>query len=587
MDYQQIALLILLFIALILFASGWIRYDLVSALTLTLAVFLGLVPFNKAFSGFSHAAVITVAAVFVISRAVENTGILEELASHLKLRKKIIWKQIAIIGATVIVLSAFINNVGAVALMIPVTLKIARIKNIPRGLMLMPLAFSSLLGGLLTLIGTPPNIIISDYRSNFANAPFSFFDFTPVGLGVAFVGVLFISFLGWRLIPLIKRKKEEAPHEEFTVELRMMTASSLINKRLSKMMREYKEKFQFLALVRDGEVIHENLERYKIEKKDSFILETDKWTLRELMDQYKLYIEPKQEKTYLSDYYLTEIALLPQSDLCRHTIAELKLQEKYGFEIIAVSRRGTSITERLGDITLEAGDSLLIKSKRKITPDQVIEIDCVLIEETRIRPFSLKKTIKVISIFVGALICVVTGLLKVDVAFFAAAVIMLLTKCLSLDNAYKSINMPIIILIGTLIPVGEAIDNTGTAKMIAEAIYTYGQTLPTWANIFILMMVCMLLSNLINNAAVALLFAPIALQMSVDWGASVDPFLMAVAVGSSCTFLTPIGHQSNALVLGPGNYRFSDYWLMGLPLTLLIGVIGTILIMYVWPLNPN
>lgn len=587
MDYQQISLITLLAISLILFASGWIRYDLVAALTLIFGVFLGIVPFKKAFLGFSHAAVITVAAVFVISRAVENTGILEELASHLKLRKKVIWKQIGIINITVIVLSAFINNVGAVALMIPVTLKIARIKNIPRSLMLMPLAFSSLLGGLLTLIGTPPNIIISDYRSNFANAPFSFFDFTPVGLGVAISGLLFISFLGWRLIPMGKRKKEKAPHEEFTVELRMMRSSPLIDKRLSKMMRQYAGKFQFLALVREGKVIHENLEQYKIEKNDSFILETDKWSLREMINQYKLYIEPKQEKTYLSDYYLTEIALLPQSAFCRHSIGELKLQEKYGFEIIAVSRRGASITERLSDIVLEPGDSLLIKSKRKISPDQVMEIDCVRIEETRIRPFSLKKTIKVISIFTAALICVVTNLLTVDVAFFSAAVIMLLTKCLSLDSAYKSINMPILILVGTLIPIGEAIDNTGTAKLIAQTIYSYGQALPSWANLFTLIMVCMLLSNLINNAAVALIFAPIALQMAADWGASSDPFLMAVAVGSSCTFLTPIGHQSNALVLGPGNYRFSDYWLMGLPLTLLVGVVATFLIIFVWPLYPN
>lgn len=586
MDFQQIGLIAILIAALFLFASGLLRYDLVAALTLMVTVLLGIIPFSKAFSGFSHAAVITVGAIFVISRAVENTGVLTELASSLALRKKVIWKQIAILCTAVSLLSAFINNVGAVALMIPITLKIARTKNIPRGLMLMPLAFSSLLGGLMTLIGTPPNIIISNYRATYETEPFGFFSFTPVGLGLTILGIIFISSLGWQLIPLTKTKKKDINRERFTVELRVSRNSPLTKLKLAHLINQYQERIQLIALIRKDEAIHENLEHYSVKPDDLLILETDKWTLGIISDEYKLALEPRQQKKRPTDHYLTEITLLPNSFLCRNSIRELDLKEKYGFDVVAISRGEKTITKRLKEIVLEPGDVLLIKSSNEITHEQATQIESIIIDETRVRPFSIKKTLKVFIVFGSALLSIISGMVAADVAFFSAAVIMLLLGCLRIDTAYRSINWPIIILIAALIPVGEAIESTGTAGLIAQSIYYYGQNLPIYINLFALIMITMLLSNLINNAAVALIFAPIATQIAGDWNALADPFLMGVAVGASCAFLTPIGHQSNAMVLSPGDYRFSDYWLMGLPLSLIVGIMGTTFIMLVWPFFP-
>lgn len=583
MEFQQIALATVLLAALLLFASDLIRYDLVAALALVAAVLLGIVPFERAFSGFSHAAVITVGAIFVISRAVENTGILTGLASTLALHRKIIWKQLAILCVVTALLSGFINNVGAVALMIPITLKIARTRNIPRGLMLMPLAFSSLLGGMMTLIGTPPNIIISGYRAAAGAGPFGFFDFAPVGLGLTILGVLFIAGAGWRLIPPSQPRKEKVSHERFTVELRVPGNSPLAKQKLAQLINQYRERIQVIALIREEETIHENMEHYSVKPGDLLVLETDKWTLGTVSEEYRLVTEPRRQKRHPADHYLTEITLLPNSPLCRNSVGELELPKNYGLEVVAISRGEKTITDRLKEVVLAPGDVLLVKSANEITHEQAAQLESLIIEETHIRPFSIKKTLKVFIVFGISLLSVVLGLAPPDVAFFSAAVIMLLLGCLRLDTAYRSINWPIIVLIATLIPVGEAIETTGTAGLIAQSIYDYGQNLPISINLFLLIMVTMLLSNVINNAAVALIFAPIALQVAGDWGASADPFLMGVAVGASCTFLTPIGHQSNAMVLSPGNYRFADYWSMGLPLTFLVGIAGTALITVVWP----
>lgn len=582
MDYDQILIILILIFALIFFLSGIFRYDVVASITLLLSVFFGLVPFKDTFTGFSHSAVITVAAVFVISRAVENTGILSEMSNYLRLRRKHIPKQNLIICSVVIVLSAFINNVAAVALMLPLTLQIARIKNIPRQALLMPLAFSSLMGGLITLIGTPPNIIISNFRKSNIGNSFYFFDFAPVGLGVSIVGIIFIAVVGWRLLPLAKGDGVKKISEKFTVELKVAWNSRLVHKKVSYIMKEFKGRFNLFAIVREGEVIQKNLRYYTVKANDIFIMETDKWTLGQLINEFRFtYLQAQAPES--REYFLSEVTILPQSSLCNKSIKELNLLESYGIEIIAISRRNVNLTQPIKEIVLEPGDALLIKSSLEITQDKLDTLNCVIFEEKNIHPFSKRASIQVLTIFGIALVTVIFNLIPADVAFFASAVVLVMTRCISLKETYQSINLPIIVLIGTLIPVGAAMETTGVAKIIAQNLYYYGQVLPIGINLFFLIVVSMLFSNLINNAAIALIFSPIALQIASGWGASPDPFLMAVAVGASCTFLTPIGHQSNILVWGPGNYKFSDYWRMGLPLTILISIVATLLIMLFWP----
>jgi len=585
MTFDQITLSFLLLSALVFFIIGRPRYDIVSLALLIIATLLGIVPLDKTFLGFSHAAVITVIAIFVISAAIENTGLLNILSHHLKLRRKVIWKQILLITGLVAALSGMINNVGAVALLIPVTLNIARLKNIPRSFLLMPLAFGSLLGGLITLIGTPPNIIISDFRNTYTGEPFAFFDYTPVGLGVAIVGVLFIALAGWRLIPLAKEEEEEIKYEDFTVELNVKGSSSLIGKKVAKLIHFNQERMKLFALIRENEIYTQNLEHYTVKTGDSFVIETDKYFLRDLIDEFQLIFVEKGEASKDKDYFLLELALLPASELVEKNVGDLSTLDDYGFEIIAVSRRGETLSTRLEEIILMPGDLLLIKSPTKLSHEIAETIDCLLMEEKVIKQFSKRLAVRVFFIFALSLFAVIFKLLPADVAFMSAALLMLLTGCLSLEKGYRSINWPVVVLVGTLIPVGQAMETTGTAQLIGQLMYQTGKTFPIWLNLYALVLTCMLLSNLINNAAVALVFAPIAFQLSHDWGASLDPFLMAVAVGASCTFMTPIGHQSNALVLGPGRYRFKDFFYLGLPLTLLVSIAATILILFVWPLS--
>ncbi|WP_160264746.1 SLC13 family permease [Legionella norrlandica] len=582
MNYEQILFLVLIITALIFFISGIIRYDLVAAITLLLAVAFGLVPIKETFIGFSHSAVITVGTLFIISRAVENTGILGEIAYYLQLRRKNIPKQILVLSSAMISLSAFINNVAAVALMIPIALKISRIRNIPRRALFMPLSFSSLLGGLITLIGTSPNIIVSDFRKNKLGSAFHFLDFAPVGIGVAIVGLAFIAWVGWRLIPLITDKDNKPFLEKFTFEFRVKADSPLLNRKMVHLIKEFQDRAELLVVLRGGEVIRENLKYLTVKIDDILIVETDKWTSGELTSQYKLVREPQYQKMESMDYFLTEIILLPQSFLETKPIKDLNLIETYGIEIIAISRRNATFTKSLREITPQTGDVLLVKSDNKLTQEGLYALNCIAAGESRIRLFSKKATIKVFSIFFLAIAAVISGLVRTDIAFFAASIAMILTRCLSLEGAYQSINLPILVLIATLIPVGQAMETTGTATLIAQGFYYYGHALPITMNLFILIVICMLFANFINTAAVALIFSPIALMIASGWSVSPDPFLMAVAVGSSCAFITPVGHQANTLVLGPGNYQFSDYWRIGLPLTVILAVTATLLIRLFW-----
>ncbi len=586
MDIEQASLLLILATALLFFIIGRPRYDLVSFIALILACFTGVVPLERAFTGFAHPAVITVIAILIISAAVEETGILENLAYQLKLSRKVIWKQVGILCLLVCLISSIINNVGAVAMLIPVSLKVARIQNIPRSLLLMPLAFSSLLGGLITLIGTPPNLIISQYRYFYRLQSFQFFDFTPVGLVVALAGVLFISFFGWKLIP-IRRKKEETPHENFTVELKIPANSPLILQKGATISHYQGDRVELDAIIREEEFHTENLEYFTFKKDDILILETDKWTLRDLINEYGLNVISKKVIEAETSYSLSEITLLPNNEMVNRKVSEINDDDAFPFIILAVSRSGVKLAQDVREISLLPGDVLLIKSTEKMTRDKARRFNALLIEETWVPGVDKRQVAKVFFLFGCAILSVIAGVLKADIAFMSAVILMILTNCISLEKAYASIQWPIVVLLGTLIPVGEAMETTGLAKSVSVGIYQLTVFFPLWVSLFFLILSSMLLSNIMNNAAVAVVFAPIAATFASFWQASIDPFLMGVAVGSSCTFLTPIGHQSNALIYGPGRYRFTDFWMLGAPLSAIVSIVATAMITFVWPFFPS
>lgn len=634
---------IVLGLTLAAFVWGRFRYDLVALAALVVSVILGLVPGEEAFYGFGHPAVITVAAVLVLSRGFERSGVVDVIAEQvLKVGDRLFLQLVALTG-TVVVLSGFMNNVGALALLLPVAMRLAREHDTSPSLLLMPLAFGSLLGGLMTLIGTPPNIIIASYRGSETGETFGMFHFFPVGAVVALAGFAFIVLLGWRLVP---QRAGKATTEEmfdtanYLVELKVDEDSKAAGWTLRELQRELEETVPVLAVVRDdrrwaghaflgalreGDILlmeagpdemklledkaglhlgvgpeeQEALENEaqpgeeaadsaasKPAASENVALGTESDTSARREDDEKGAKKKKSEKkpATTEGLELVEAVVRNDSMMINRTVTQLRLQNQYGLHLIAVARDGGRLRQRLRDIRFRPGDVLLLQGGESNLGESLATLGCLPLARRNLPLGQPRMLLVSLVVFALAIAAMLLDLLPASVALTAAALVSLLVGVLPLREAYQSVDGPVIVLLGAMIPVGQALETSGGASLIAEALLTAGQQWPIMALLVGLFLISMLLSNVINNAAAALLMAPIAASLADGFGASVDPFLMVVAVSASCAFLTPIGHQSNTLVMGPGGYRFGDYWRMGLPLSLLVLVVSLPMILLVWPL---
>jgi di/tricarboxylate transporter len=580
-----------LILALALFIWGRIRHDFVALISLSILLIFGIVDPDVAFKGFGHPAVITVAAVLVIGKALEFSGVVDVLGKWVMKLGANLLLQIFSLSMLVAVASAFMNNVGALAIMMPVALHMARKNGNPPSLFLMPIAFASLLGGMTTLIGTPPNIIIATFRADETGEPFGMFDFSPVGVALTIVGVAFITLLGWRLIPKRAAKKSDAELfniEDYITEVEVVKDSKIKGISILELSSITKSDVQILGLVRDKKRIHAPDPDETIQLNDIIIIETD-------ADELKVFIEDSGVKLVGGKKFrkdakgsdkiaITEAIVMADSSLIQRTAASLRMRSRYGINLLAVARREQKIHRRLDHVIFQTGDVLLLQGREHILHDTITSIGCLPLAKRGLRLGYKTKIPLALGIFAVAITLVVTGLLPVQVAFTMAAIVMVLSRVLPLKEFYSSIDWPIIVLLGAMIPVGTALETSGGAERIAGIVLYLGNSSPPWALLAIILAVTMCLSDAINNAATVVLMAPIAIGVAKGLGFSIDPFLMAVAIGASCAFLTPIGHQSNTLVMGPGGYKFTDYWRMGLPLEVMIVAIGVPLIMWVWPL---
>ncbi len=580
-----------LFLVLILFAWGRIRHDAVALLALFILVVAGITPAEKAFEGFAHPAVITVAAVLVIGKALEYSGLIDLLGKWVMKIGKGLLLQILTLSAIVAVASAFMNNVGALAIMMPVAIALARKSGHPPSYILMPIAFASLLGGMTTLIGTPPNIIIATFRADEAGEAFGMFDFTPVGVVLALTGILFISFLGWRLIPKRAASKSAGDLfdiDEYITELKISRDDKVKGKTVAALQELTNAEFQLLGLVRDGKRIHAPGPEETFKLNDILIIETDAEGLKSLMDDtgLKLVGDKKFRKDAegSKQIKITEAIVMADSSIIGRSAAALRMRSRYGINLLAVARKEQKIRRRLDHIIFRTGDVLLLQGREHMIDEVVTNLGCLPLAQRGLRLGYERRIPMALGIFLASIILVVSGLLPVQIAFAMAALTLVISGVLPLKTVYQSIDWPVIVLLAAMIPVGTALETTGGAALIAGQILRAGEILPAWAMLTIILVVTMFLSDVINNAATVVLMAPIAISVANGLGYSIDPFLMAVAVGGSCAFLTPIGHQSNTLVMGPGGYKFTDYWRMGLPLEVIIVAIGTPMIMIAWPL---
>ncbi|WP_404298128.1 SLC13 family permease [Halomonas sp.] len=603
---------IVLGLTLAAFVWGRFRYDLVALSALLGSVMLGLVPGEEAFMGFGHPAVITVAAVLVLSRAFEHSGVVDVIAEQVLKVGERLFLQLAALTGTVVVLSGFMNNVGALALLLPVAMRLAREHDTSPSLLLMPLAFGSLLGGLTTLIGTPPNIIIASYRSSVTGEAFGMFSFSPVGVAVAMAGLAFILLIGWRLVPQRAGKAStEAMFDtaHYLVELRVSDASKANGLTLHELQQELEETIPVLAVVRDEKRRAGHTFFGVLREGDILLMEAGPEEMKLLEDKVGLSLGKEAEDEEKEDeekegevregeekeaepptsvdtegLQLLEAVVRTDSMMVNHTVTQLRLHNQFGLHLVAVARDGGRLKQRLHDIRFRPGDVLLLQGGESELAESLATLGCLPLAKRNFNLGQPRRLLVSLGIFAAAILAILLGVLPAAVALSSAALVSLLVGVLPLREGYQAIDGPVIVLLGAMIPVGQALETSGGAALIAETMLTWGSEWPAIVTLVGLFVLSMVLSNIVNNAAAALLMAPIAASLARGFDASLDPFLMAVAVSASCAFLTPIGHQSNTLVMGPGGFSFSDYWKLGLPLSLVVLVVAIPMILLVWPL---
>ncbi|WP_439503915.1 SLC13 family permease [Methylophaga sp.] len=601
MTTDQIIIFAVLATTLGLFIWDKLRYDVVAVLALLAVALTGLIPADDVFSGLGHPAVVTVAAVLILGQALVNAGVVDVIARQLTRVGSHPTIQMAALTVTVAVCSGFMNNVGALALLMPVAIWMSRQSGHSPSMFLMPLAFGSLLGGCLTLIGTPPNIIIASYRAQTDSPAFGMFDFLPVGAAVTIVGVIFLVLFGRLLTP--KREASNSEEELFEIssylsELTVPEQSDYSGRSLMDLVAAVEDEADItvLALLR-GEERFNTPSMYKVLQQDDVLLvEADSDSLKALTDVTGLKLigdktdeqteeqvdEADSSKTKALD--LAEAILAHDSILVGNTLSSLSIRQRYGVNILAVARRGHQLKQRLHQIRFVAGDILLMQGNEDVLKSVMGELGCLPLASRGLRLGQPRKVAIASLIFIGVILLIMFDAVSTATAMVAGVVAMFFAGLLPIAKLYKSLDLPVIVLLAAMLPVGQALETTGGSELIATLLLNMSESTPPALTLVILMVATMLLSNIINNAAAAILAAPIALSVASGMDVSADPLLMAVAIGASCAFLTPIAHQSNTLVMEPGGYNFTDYWKLGLPLSILVILTALPVILWVWPL---
>ncbi|MFW5680657.1 MAG: SLC13 family permease [Pseudomonadota bacterium] len=597
---QTIALAVLALTVLLFLWGRW-RHDVVAVAALVACVLGGLVPPGEAFAGFGHPAVVTVAAVLVLSRTLQTSGAVDALADRLLPAKA---GPMATIGALVglaAFLSAFMNNVGALALLMPVAVQLARTRELPPGRLLMPLSFGSILGGMTTLIGTPPNLIVASFRGQTAGQPFGMFDFAPVGLAVALAGLLFLATLGWRLVP----ERQRGDLEKFEIgayltEARVPDGSKATGMTMMEVEDALEsENAQLVGLVRNEVRLRLPSARDRVRKGDILVIEAEPEAMSAVLSVLGLELEEAVEPTEKAkrdeggeprpaegrgEVVLVELVILPNAPLVGRSATQSRIRTRFGINLLAISRQGRRSVKRLRSMRFAAGDVLLMQGPSEAIAEFASYFSCVPLAERSLRLPDRKQALVAVGVLAGAIGLTASGFLPAAVAFVIAVLAAVLLGSIAPRRLYEPIDWSVIVLLAALLPVAGALATTGTANLLAHLLLEHVAQGHAVAALVIIVIATMALSDLVNNAATAAVMCPVALGTAESLGVSSDPFLMAVAVGASCAFLTPIGHQNNTLILGPGGFRFGDYWRLGLPMDLIVVGVGVPVLLLVWPL---
>jgi di/tricarboxylate transporter len=547
----------------------------------------------EVFSGFGHPAVVVVALVLIVSRGLSNSGVIELLSRYMLDASRKLGAHIGIMAGFAAVLSALMNNVAALALLMPLDMQAASKAKRSPALSLMPLSFASILGGMITLIGTPPNIVIAEYRASVMGEPYRMFDFAPVGLAVAIVGVAYVALIGWRLIPVARGEhntaKELSRLGDYLAEVKVAEESPAIGQKVRELDDVATEhEVEIVGLVRRGERMPGMARRIEIRKNDVLMLKASPAGIEALVGALGLEYAGKTNSEdgvfSSSETSLLEVVVPQGARIDGRSAHSLRLMYRHGVTLLGVSRQGHRFTKRVQELEIQAGDILLLLGNKDQLQDIAGWLGCLPLAERGLQVTQRKKAGLAVLIFATAVLLASIGVLYLPVALGIAVVLMVLTGIMPVRQLYESVEWSVIVLLGSMIPIGVALETSGGTAMIASGIVNAASDLSPAVILVILMMVTMTLSDVMNNVATAVIAAPISVNIANSLGVNADPFLMAVAVAASCAFLTPIGHKNNTLIMGPGGYRFGDYWRMGLPLEIIVIVIGVPMILWVWPL---
>jgi len=640
MTGDQLTICAILVGTMAMFIWGRWRHDMVAGGALLACLATGLVPAEAAFAGFGHPAVITVACVLVLSYGLQTTGAVDALAQKVLPTEASPIVSIAAISALAAALSGFMNNVGALALLMPVALQMAHRQGLPPGRVLMPMSFGSILGGTTTLVGTPPNLIVSGFRAETGLGSYGMFDFTPVGIVITLVGVLFIGLIGWRLVP--NRKQADTSSFDtgtYLTEVRIVSGSKAVGKTLREVeVALDKADAQIVGLARGEMRVIAPYSRRILREDDILIIEAEPESLAAVLSSVGLKLEGEapvsrekdkdgeavevenasevsnngktdqsvnksgenntdtestegkeseereERKVHRDELVIQELVAMPGSILIGRSAADIELRTRYGINLLAVSRQGRRSIKRLRSTPIQAGDVILMQGVPEAVSGFASDYGCVPLATRDIRVPDKQKTTIAVIVLLGAVGGAALGLVPAAVSFAAGVLAYMALRVIPPRSVYQAVDWPVIVLLGAMLPVAGAMASTGTADVIAAFLLNaVAQGSPVIA-LAVILIVTMTLSDFMNNAATAAVMCPLAISTAAQLGVNPDSFLMAVAIGASCAFLTPIGHQNNTLILGPGGFRFGDYWRLGLPLEILIAAVSIPVLLWVWPL---
>ncbi len=593
MTTDQIILFSLFGLVFGLLLWGKFRYDIVAFTALIAGVIMGVIPTKDAFSGFGHPATIIVALVLIVSAGLVRSGAVYLITRTLVNAGRSLGSHIIVMGAIGGVLSAFMNNVAALALLMPVDIQTARKADRSPGLSLMPLSFATILGGMVTLIGTPPNIIIAAIREESLGAPFRMFDFAPVGGVAAIAGLIFVALIGWRLIP-IREQNHINPDDlsEYIAELSVPKDNKSIGKRLSELDEDAESAdVAIIGLIRDGQRRYGQARNTTLTAGDSLLIEATPEALDEFRAALGLAVADAQREEKLKaageGVEIIEVVVTDQSRLIGRTAQGVGLSWRQSTVLMGISHRGKRITKQIRKTLIQSGDILLLLVPRDKSADVTHWLGCLPLAGRGLSVTADEKVWLAIGFFITAVLAASFGLLYLPVALGLVVVAYVLSKIVPLSELYTHIEWPVVVLLGSMIPLGVALERSGGTQLISGWLVNLTTGMPAWAVLTVLMIVTMSLSDVLNNTATTIVAAPVGIQMAKSLDVSPDPFLMAVAVAASSAFLTPIGHKNNTLILGVReDYRFSDYWRCGFPLEIIIVAVSIPAILIFWPLYP-